>query len=158
MNLVTIATLILTGAFLYYTGVIPSISDAYRTVKDKRIYHAFFFLAGVLVSCQAIYAEEKYTIPYVIDGVLIWSISLASEFWKKDQGRLHVYFTYSGFAVFMLLTVLQIWPKHGTDSLFVPGVFGVSYFIINVFFKSNRTYWREIAFIICGMTPLIQRL
>mgnify|MGYP003406681174 FL=1 len=158
MNLVTIATLILTGAFLYYTGVIPSISDAYRTVKDKRIYHAFFFLAGVLVSCQAIYAEEKYTIPYVIDGVLIWSISLAAEFWKKDQGRLHVYFTYSGFAVFGLLCVLQIWPKYGFNSLFVPAAFTTCYFIINVFFNSNKTSWYEIAYIISFMTPLIRKL
>lgn len=157
MNWATITVLALITVFLIYTGVIPSISDAYRTVKDKRIYHLFFFLAAVLVGCQAIYCEQKFLIPYVVAGFQIFSISMAAEFWKKDQGRLHVIYTYSGFGLCMALTILQIWPRHHGDSLHVLGAFAVGYLIVHFFFKSNKTYWQEVWLIVCVLGPLIQK-
>jgi len=158
MNIVTILTLVIVSAFLIYTGVIPSISDAYRTVKDKRIYHMFFALAGALVACQQIYAQDKFAIPYSIAGFLIWSISMAAAFWNKREGILHVCFTYSGFFTCLLLTILQIWPKYGALSLLVPAAFAAGYFFVHFFIKANKTYWQEVWLIVCALGPLIKVL
>lgn len=158
MNLVTIATLALITAFLIYSGVMPSISDAYRIVKDKRIYHIFFVLAGILVAAQSAYSEDRFDIPYIVAGFLIWAISMAAAFWNKGEGRLHVIFTYSGFALCIMLTILQLWPIYKALPLLILVAYGVGHFIVHFFIRSNKTYWQEIWFIICALGPLTGKL
>ena len=115
MNYFSIALLCVTAAYLIHIGVIPSISDSYRTIKDRRVYHAFFAVSGVLIACQGVYAEEL-AIPYVLTGVFFWWISLAAAFWLPREKWLHVLFTYVSICSGLTLTIIRIWPTWGLSS------------------------------------------
>jgi len=156
MNYVTIATLIAFASYLFYIGIIPSISDSYRTLNDKRFYFLFFFVVAVLIWLQNIYAREALHIPYMLAGYFFFCISLAASFWLKPEGLLHVLFTYSAITVGMLCTVLQLWAKYGLLSLLpVVVLIGGGLLLRN---KKNATYWQEVLSIGCIFVPLIFKL
>ncbi len=71
MNYVTIATLAAFASYLFYTGIIPSISDSYRKV-DIRFYHLFFGVVSVLVWLQSIYVSDAMDIAYGLAGFFLF--------------------------------------------------------------------------------------
>lgn len=144
MNWITILTLIVTAAYLIHTGIIPSISDSYRTIRDIRIYHTFFFVSAILIACQGIYAREALHIPYLIAAFCFYGLSLASSFWKQSEGWLHVIFTYSAIAIGLTMTIIRVWPWWGIYSLGLLLAMGIGALLIHVLLKRNRTYWQEV--------------
>jgi hypothetical protein len=155
MNYVTIVTLIHIAVYLFHIGVIPSISDSYRTLKDKRLYHAFFFVFGAMIAAQGAYCPDRMQIPYVFAGFCIFGLSLAAEFWKEDQGFWHVAFTYAGISLGQLLTVLWLWPTWGILSLVpVVALIGGGLLMLK-FMKSNVTYWQEVLAVVTCFGPII---
>lgn len=155
MNFVSIATLLHITVYLFYTGVIPSISDSYRTIDDKRLYHAFFIVFGALVALQGIYSPDRLDIPYVIAGFCIYGLSLAAEFWKKEQGWLHVAFTYTAIVIGMTLTVLWMWPTWGPFFSLIPViVLATAAWVLHD--VKNATYWQEVAAVICIYIPILK--
>jgi hypothetical protein len=153
MNTVTILTLIVTAAYLYHIGVIPSISDSYRTIKDKRVYHIFFFVSAVLVGCQSIYSRDELDIPYLVAGFCFYGISMAAAFWNKGEGRLHVVFTYTAIAIGLTITIIRIWPYWGYWSLVLAGVGIVTALVLRG--VKNSTYWQEIAAYVIVFGPIL---
>jgi len=155
MNYPALITLLITAAYLYYIKVIPSISDSYRTIKDKRIYHAFFFVSAVLIACQGATTEEKLVIPYVIAGFFFYGISLAAAFWINGEGWLHVLCTYIAISVGLTLTVIRLWPAWGFKAMFlVAGALIVALFA-PVVIKKNSTYWQEVAAYLIIFGPIL---
>lgn len=154
MNYVTLSTLIHIAIFLFYIGIIPSWSDSYRTLKDKRIYHIFFIVLGVLVAMQSIYAPDKLDIPYVFAGFCMYALSLASEFWKKDQGFMHVLFTYTGIAIGLTLTTIWKWEMWGVWSLLIPAALLAGSSFLSLL-RWNSVYWTELYCSLIILLPIL---
>lgn len=155
MNIVTILTLATTAAYLIHIGIIPSISDSYRTIKDKRVYHVFFFVSAFLIACQGIYSRDELDIPYLVAAFCFYGLSLAASFWNKGEGILHVAFTYSAIAIGLTMTIIRIWPYWGFWSLGLVGLMGLGALGVQMFIKSNRTYWQEVWAYIVVFGPIV---
>lgn len=154
MNWITIATLLTFAAYLFYIGVIPSISDSYREKKvDRRIYHAFFFVVAVLIAAQGLYT--RLDIPYLITGFLFYCISLAASFWQRREGILHVAFTYSAIALGTVMTTLQVWPTWGLFALIPPVVLIAGGLLMKELVRWNVTFWQEILAIVTVFGPIV---
>jgi hypothetical protein len=153
MNYFAIALLAVTAAYLFHVGVIPSISDSYRTIKDTRVYHWFFAVSGVLIALQGVTTSERLIIPYVLTGVFFWFISLAAAFWLPREKWLHVIFTYTSIIAGLTLTVIRIWPSWGVYSLSLVVVMILAALWMPT--KKNDTYWQEVTAYLIIFVPII---
>lgn len=154
INFVSIAILALFAAFLFYTGVIPSISDSYRTLKDKRVYHLFFAVVSGTVFLESIYSPDFLDIPYAIAGFCLWGLSLYAAFWKKDEKLGHVIFTYTAIAIGQTLTIIWIWPTWEWWALAPLVVLIAGVLLMKKIPKA--TYWREILVILTTFGPTVK--
>jgi hypothetical protein len=155
MNYLSIATLIVTAWYLGHIGIIPSISDSYRTIKDKRIYHGFFIVSAFLIGFQGATTEERLIIPYVIAGFFFFCIALAAAFWKPDEKVLHVVFTYAAISAGLTLTILRIWPVWGFKTLGLVVLMVIIALLGPVVVKKNATYWQEVAAYLIIFIPIL---
>lgn len=154
MNWITIAQLLVTAAYLCYTGIIPSISDSYRTKERKLFYHLFFTASTALIMLQGIYVD--YYVWYLLAGFFFYSISVASRFWLTLEGPVHVVTTYTAIGLGLTLTIVRIWPTWGWWSLSLAVLMGFSALAIQEFVKSNRTYWQEVFAYLIVFVPILK--
>jgi hypothetical protein len=155
MNFVTIAILIEFAVYLFYIGVIASISDSFRTVNDKRIYRVFFAAISITVMLQELYAPDHIDLWYLFAGFCLWGLSLAAEFWKKDQGFWHVAFTYTAIVILQTLTVVWIWPAFGVLSILPAIVLLAGAWILRTVLRWNVTYWQEVLALLTICGPIV---
>lgn len=156
MNFVTIGILALFASFLVYIGIIPSISDSYRTLKDKRFYHAFFGVTSIAVWLESIYAPDKLDIPYAIAGLCLWGISLFASFWKKEEHIGHIICTLLAIALGQTLTVIWTWETWGPWAIFPPVVLTLGAWLIKSLVRWNQTYWIEVLAVITIFGPIVK--
>lgn len=152
MNVSTILTLLSFALYGVHIGVIPSISDSYRTIKNKSVYHIFFAVTSLLILSQAAY-NYRYPWMFPIAAFFFWLISLAPQFWKSGAGKgYHVVFTYLAIGLGMACIIVQFW---GTW-LWVPSVVGLAgggYLIKR--YLTNPTLWAEYAAVCAIFIPIL---
>lgn len=156
MNYPSVALLLITAWYLGHIGIIPSISDSYRTIKDKRVYHGFFIVSMFLIGFQGATTEERLIIPYVLAGFFFFSVSLAAAFWKPDEKILHVVFTYTAIGIGLTLTVIRIWPQWGFKSLGLVVLMALVALLLPLVVKKNTTYWQECISYILIFLPILK--
>lgn len=152
MNYVTIIHLVTTAVYLFYIGVIPSISDSYRTKERKLFYHLFFTVSTALIMLQGLYVD--YYVWYLLAGFFFYSISVASRFWLTLEGPVHVVTTYTAIGLGIALTMVRIWPYWGWWALTLVVILGAGALLIQMFVRRNRVYWQEIAAYIIVFGPI----
>ena len=153
MNIVTIITLAVFGAYALHIGLIPSISDSYRTT-DKRIYHGFFALASLLIWFQHYYNYKPVVKElFILAGFFLFMVSVAASFWKEKEKIIHPIVTYTAIIVGMSCVVIQFWFSW---MAIVPVVVLIGGAVLLRKVK-NATLWIEYLTVLCIFIPLIPK-